>query len=108
MPADMPQLLESAITCYPAHTRKKRLIRLVLHMLSRVRLIRHLFSERPLSLPGVGEIDFEEWMRVLCERLSVPEAFPVLVWPADPARGRIYLYLLDAVGRGIGLSLIHI
>jgi len=102
IPSHAPRLRQAAIDCYPAHTRKKRLVRVILQVLSRVGLIGRAFPARPLSLPGVGTIDFEAWMGSLCQQLEVSEACPVLVWPADPARGRIYLYLLDLKGDRVG------
>ena len=102
IPANVPHLLEPAIHCYPTHTPKKRLIRSVLHLLSRLKLARIVFRGRSLSLPGVGEIDYESWMKTICDQLGVLEVNPVLVWPADPGRGRVYIYLLDAKGEKIG------
>ena len=91
-----------AIDCYPAHTVKKRLVRKALHGLAGVGLIRWAFPARNLSLPGLGDFDFEAWVAVLCEQLHVAELQPVLVWPADPLRGRVYMYLLNKTGEKVG------
>jgi hypothetical protein len=55
-----------------------------------------------LSLPGVGKVDFEAWVALLCEQLHLAELQPVLVWPADPLRGRVYMYLLNKDGEKVG------
>ena len=91
-----------AIDCYPAHTGKKRLVRKILHGLAGVGLIRCVFPARELSLPGVGKVDFEAWVGLLCEQLHLAELQPVLVWPADPLRGRVYMYLLNKEGEKVG------
>ena len=102
VPCGEHSLWSAAIDCYPAHTGKKRLVRKVLHGLAGVGLIRWVFPARELSLPGVGKVDFEAWLAVLCEQLHVAELQPVLVWPADPLRGRVYMYLLNKEGEKVG------
>jgi len=102
VPCGKHSLWGAAIDCYPAHTGKKRLVRKVLHGLAGVGLIRWTFSARELSLPGVGGVDFEAWLALLCEQLHVAELQPVLVWPADPLRGRVYMYLLNKKGEKVG------
>jgi hypothetical protein len=92
----------AAIDCYPAHTRKKRLVRVVLRVLARVGILGLIFPKQELSLPGVGKVDFEQWMEALGEQFAVSELCPVLVWPADPARGRVYMYLLSNTGEKLG------
>ena len=91
-----------AIDCYPAHTGKKRLVRKLLHVLAGVGLIRCVFPARKLFLPGVGDVDFEAWVALLGEQLHLVELQPVLVWPADPLRGRVYMYLLNKEGEKVG------
>ena len=102
VPCGKHSLWGAAIDCYPAHTGKKRLVRKVLHGLAGVGLIRWVFPARNLSLPGVGDVDFEAWVALLCEQLHLAELQPVLVWPADPLRGRVYMYLLNKKGEKVG------
>ena len=102
VPCGKHSLWGVAIDCYPAHTGKKRLVRKILHGLAGVGLIRCVFPARELSLPGVGKVDFEAWMGLLCEQLHLVELQPVLVWPADPLRGRVYMYLLNKEGEKVG------
>jgi len=102
VPCGKHSLWGAAIDCYPAHTGKKRLVRKVLHGLAGIGLIRCVFPARELSLPGVGHVDFEAWVALLCEQLHVAELQPVLVWPADPLRGRVYMYLLNKEGEKVG------
>ena len=102
VPCGKHSLWGVAIDCYPAHTGKKRLVRKILHGLAGVGLIRWVFPARELSLPGVGKVDFEAWMGLLCEQLHLVELQPVLVWPADPLRGRVYMYLLNKQGEKVG------
>ena len=102
VPCGKDSLWSAAIDCYPAHTSKKRLVRRLLHGLAGVGLIRWAFPARNLSLPGLGDVDFEAWVAVLCEQLHVAELQPVLVWPADPLRGRVYMYLLNKQGEKVG------
>ena len=101
-PCGKHSLWGAAIDCYPAHTAKKRLVRKVLHGLAGVGLIRWVFPARNLSLPGVGDVDFEAWVDLLGEQLHLAELQPVLVWPADPLRGRVYMYLLNKQGEKVG------
>ena len=102
VPAGVPQLWEAAIGCYPAHTWKKRLVRVILGGLARVGLLGRMFPKQELSLPGVGKLDFEGWLESLGKQLDVAELHPVLVWPADPLRGRVYMYLLNKKGEKVG------
>lgn len=102
VPAGVSKLWSAAIDCYPAHTGKKRLARKVLHGLAGVGLIRWAFPSQNLSLPRVGDVDFEAWMSLLGRQLNMTELQPVLVWPADPLRGRVYMYLLDKQGDKVG------
>ena len=102
VPCGKHSLWGVAIDCYPAHTGKKRLVRKLLHGLAGVGLIRWAFPARNLSLPGVEALDFEAWVALLCEQLHVAELQPVLVWPADPLRGRVYMYLLNKKGEKVG------
>ena len=102
VPCGKHSLWGAAIDCYPAHTAKKRLVRKVLHGLAGVGLIRWVFPARNLSLPGVGDVDFEAWVDLLGEQLHLAELQPVLVWPADPLRGRVYMYLLNKKGEKVG------
>jgi hypothetical protein len=102
VPCGKHSLWGAAIDCYPAHTGKKRLVRKLLHGLAGIGLIRCVFPARELSLPGVGKVDFEAWVALLCEQLHLAELQPVLVWPADPLRGRVYMYLLNKEGEKVG------
>ena len=102
VPCVKDSLWSAAIDCYPAHTDKKRLVRKLLHGLAGVGLSRWVFPARELSLPGVGKVDFEAWLALLCEQLHLAELQPVLVWPADPLRGRVYMYLLNKQGEKVG------
>jgi hypothetical protein len=102
VPCGKHSLWGAAIDCYPAHTGKKRLVRKLLHGLAGIGLIRCVFPARELSLPGVGKVDFEAWVALLCEQLHLVELQPVLVWPADPLRGRVYMYLLNKEGEKVG------
>ena len=102
VPCGLPKMWQVAIDCYPAHTWKKRLVRVILGGVARVGLLGKLFPARELSLPGVGKLDFESWLGSLGEELNVSELHPVLVWPADPARGRVYIYLLNNRGEKLG------
>jgi hypothetical protein len=102
VPCGKHSLWGAAIDCYPAHTGKKRLVRKVLHGLAGVGLMRWAFPARELSLSGVGDIDFEAWVDLLGEQLHLAELQPVLVWPADPLRGRVYMYLLNRKGEKVG------
>ena len=102
VPCGKHSLWGVAIDCYPAHTGKKRLVRKLLHGLAGVGLIRWAFPARNLSLPGVEALDFEAWVALLCEQLHVAELQPVLVWPADPLRGRVYMSLLNKQGEKVG------
>lgn len=104
VPAGVPALWRVAIDCYPAHTRKKRLVRRALHGLALIGIIRWIFPARKLSLPGVGNVDFEGWIATLCDELDEVELQPVLVWPADPGRGRLYVHLLSAKGDKAGFG----
>ena len=102
VPCGKSTLWWTAIDCYPAHTGKKRLVRKILHGLAVLGMLARIFTARKLLLPSLGDVDFEAWMASLCDELDVPDLQPVLVWPADPLRGRIYIYLLDGKGEKIG------
>ena len=104
VPAGHKGLWQAAIACYPAHTMKKRVVRGLLRILAGVGLLRLVFPARALSECGVAEVDFEDWIMELCERLDMREIHPVLVWPGDPGRGRVYAHLLDAKGKAVAFG----
>lgn len=99
----MPSSLRAtAIRCYPAHTGKKKWVRKCILLLSRLGLLRWVFPEAQNPIGGVTEKEFQEWVDVIRQQLDQPEIFPVFVWPADPNRGRIYVYILDSEGEQLG------
>ncbi|MGB2090660.1 MAG: phosphotransferase [Akkermansiaceae bacterium] len=104
VPAGAKGMLQAAIACYPAHTIKKRVVRVLLQTLARVGLLKLIFPARGLPSRGVAGVDFESWINDLCIQLDAKDLHPVLVWPGDPERGRIYVHLLDSSGRAVAFA----
>ncbi len=86
------RLVEAAFACYPAHTRKKRLVRDALRAMHAAGWGRVLFRRTTRPLPAVSADDWRKWVESV-------QGEPVIVWPNDPARGRVYVHLLDEHGR---------
>jgi len=102
LPCGSWRLRKAGIACYPGHTWKKRVVRAGIQMISCLGLIRLFFQRGDIPLPGVSSGDFERWLESVGHRLGVDRLYPVWVWPADPDRGRIYLYLLNNSGASVG------
>ncbi|BDS07651.1 hypothetical protein NT6N_26910 [Oceaniferula spumae] len=95
-------LRAAAIRCFPEHTGKKRLVKKSLHRLSSLGLLTWIYPARENFHEGLSGNEFENWFVNLARQLDRAEIFPVLVWPGDPNRGRIYIYLLDTEGEPFG------
>jgi hypothetical protein len=88
----------AAIGCYPAHTWKKRAVRSLLGLTVRCRLDRALWRETATPLDGVPAEELDAWIAEVRRQIGAPGVRPVFVWPADAARGRVYVYWLDDSG----------
>jgi hypothetical protein len=87
--------------CYPGHSWKKRMVRTAIGSAARLRLLPRIFPAGWVSLGEVAEDAFDGWLAALSQSLGFGPLHPVLVWPADPLRGRIYIHLLCAEGRRV-------
>jgi hypothetical protein len=47
---------------------------------------------------------FENWMAHLRDVLGESAIYPVVVWPGDPGRGRVYFYFLDREGSALAFG----
>jgi hypothetical protein len=92
-------LVAAGADCYPGHTWKKRAIRSAVRVAARTGLLQRLFPSVKLPLRGIPEPAFHDWLESLEAALGHPKLHPVLVWPGDPNRGRIYIYFLGCDGR---------
>lgn len=99
VPCGSARLRDDAAMCFPVHTWKKRVVRDAVRLASRTGLIRRLFPATETPLPGMPEGALENWLSDMRALLADPDLQPMLVWPGDPARGRIYLNLLGSDGR---------
>ncbi len=88
----------AGVACYPVHTWKKRVVRSAVLMIFATGLARRVWPARKLRLPGISEGELEGWLGDVRRDLGQNDLQPVIVWPSDPSRGRLYLYLLDAKG----------
>ena len=98
VPQAPARLRNAAVRCYPAHTWKKRVLRDAFLGASRVGVARWLFPATNLPLPGVPAGDFADWLSDIQARIGSSMLLPMLAWPGDPTRGRVYLHLLDESG----------
>jgi len=78
------------------------MVRSGIHMISCLGLIRLFFHKGVAPLPDVSSGDFDRWLGTMSHQLGVDRLYPTWVWPADPDRGRIYLYLLNDAGKSVG------
>jgi len=88
----------ASVSCYPGHTWKKRTVRTAVQMMFATGLTRRVWPLREIQLPGISDKELEGWLSQVRLDLGQDDLQAVLVWPADPDRGRLYLYLLDANG----------
>ncbi len=99
IPAGPSHVRQAAVRCYPAHTRKKRLVRTLLGWAVRAGCEGWLGDRAGLPIGTWDDQQMAEWTRQVSHRMGRSDLYPVLVWPADPDRGRVYVHLLDRQGR---------
>jgi hypothetical protein len=87
----------AATRCYPAHTAKKRMIRRILGACVAARVDR-VWPSTATPVPTISADALDEWLSRITSLLGVNRVHPVVVWPANPSRGRIYLHVLDEHG----------
>jgi hypothetical protein len=61
-------------------------------------LARWVWPVRKIQLPGISGEDLEGWLSAVRRDLGQDDLQPVIVWPSDPYRGRLYFYLLNLKG----------
>ena len=86
-----------AIECYPTFTRKRRIFKGLLRGGVWIGLpLGKSFNNcrTPLDTERVTQ-----WLAFIENGIKLKEWFPVFVWPADPMRGRVYAFILDAQGK---------
>jgi hypothetical protein len=88
----------ACVSCYPAHTWRKRVLRELLWLAFFSGFARWIWPAGKVPIPRVGEDEFAAWLESLRLHLDQADLQPVVIWPSDPARGRLYLYFLDAGG----------
>ena len=94
-PDGAPDLALAAIGCYPAHTWKRRLLRVALEGAMRYGLRRVASTSIESPVSGCDGTALADWLTEVRARLGRSGLRPVFVWPADPRRGRIYAHLWD-------------
>lgn len=85
------RMAAAAFACYPAHTAKKKLLRQALRTMHAGGLGALLSRRTTRPLREVSAEDWGQW----CGSLG---GEPVIVWPNDPARARVYVHVLDKGG----------
>lgn len=91
-------LHSACVSCYPVHTWKKRVVRSAVLMIFATGLARRVWPLRKIQLPGLSDEELEGWLGEVRRDLGQNDLQPVIVWPSDPNRGRLYFYLLDTKG----------
>jgi hypothetical protein len=89
----------AAVRCYSGQTWKRRMVRGALGLAVRSGVAAWLWDQR---FPPLGSLDgntFRAWAAGVASQLGRSDLYPVIVWPPDPRRGRIYVHLLDAEAR---------
>lgn len=89
----------AGLGCYPAHTWKKQIVRACLRAGAHCGLERCLGAKVESPLAEVAAQALAEWQAWVRWQLGDRGLEPVYVWPADPARGRVYVHWLDSDGR---------
>lgn len=104
MPSGGARLRQAAIRCYPAHSWKKVAVRSAMSAAVVCGLSGLLWRRTVLPLGNLTEGTFGSWLATVVERLHASDLMPVVVWPAQATRGRIYVHLLDHQGCSRGFA----
>ncbi|MDF1712692.1 MAG: hypothetical protein P1U90_10675 [Akkermansiaceae bacterium] len=94
----------AAVACYPGHTLKKRLLRRAIRLGFRSGILPRISPARSFSLPVMSASCFENWMSHVEGGLDESAIYPVMIWPGDPGRGRVYFYFLDREGTALAFG----
>ncbi len=86
------------LSCYPADTFKRKLIRAAMQISVSMCLSRILWKKLSSPVEFLDASALQIWTHELCQRFNSSSLYPVFVWPADVMRGRIYIHLLDKTG----------
>ncbi|MDC0302590.1 hypothetical protein OAL23_00305 [bacterium] len=98
VPAGDRAIRLAAVECYPGHTLKKRFLRKLLNLGFRIGVLSRACPSRSFVLPALSTSSFEGWLAHLKKVLGEKIIHPVIVWPGDPGRGRVYFYFLNREG----------
>lgn len=95
---------KAALAHYPKHTTKRRMLRFAVDWGFRCGILSWVCPARPFSLEGMTTSRFEDWISHLAKVLGQAVIHPLIAWPGDPDRGRLYLYLLDGGGKMVAFA----
>lgn len=86
------------VQCYPGHTWKKRVLRHLIRAAFWTGLAPAIWARCSSPVAEIPAVELEAWIEKIRQGLGGPQLQPVFVWPANAARGRIYVHWQDAQG----------
>ena len=104
VPAGDRRVQAMAVQCYPGHTGKKRLLRLGLRAAAASGLLARMFPARPFAAMGLDAGFMAAWIEEMCGATGAAALHPLIVWPGDPDRGRLYAHLIDDTGQALAFA----
>ena len=104
VPANFQRLRLNAWQRYQPFTLKRAMVRWFMHLSTMVYADR-LFSRlvtNPLAFNDPN--GFQVWLEQVCQKIGSPNAQPVIVWPPQKNRGRVYVHLINPDGLPVGFA----
>jgi len=84
---------------YRARTPKRAMIRKFMQYVARLYLDRFFYKLVPSPFHNENSFPFEEWLDKIRTDLGLYNAHPVIIWPPQKNRGRVYVHLIQEDGR---------
>lgn len=97
-------VIRAAVKRYQPDTPKRALFRYWLEIVTLFRLSGVWERVSRDELTRVLGFNLDQWIEEVSETLREPDLLPVLIWPPEPSRKRIYVHLLNADGNALGFA----
>jgi len=98
------ELDEAALNCYPAFTLKRRMFLRIILFIHRIIPRQILWGITTTPIKGVSPEVLVQLSAILLDKLQTNIGKLVIVWPNNPTRGRVYLFVLDRSGKSIAFG----
>ena len=94
VPCNVLWIRRQAWLLYQPYTYKKLIVQKLMLFFMRFYADRFFLKSYKKLLRNTN-FRFDEWLEVVCNQLNILHAYPVIMWPSQQDRGRVYVYLFD-------------